>query len=117
MDLRAALLAEHSKRQTERIVEYVGDDPEGFAELMQLFLGPVYRVSQRAAWAVSNCIERHPELVKPYYGKMLEQLEREMSSGCCSSSTFRSDTEDAFSMRVTHCSTIPSSRSRCGVSR
>ena len=77
MDMREALLAEHSKSQTQKIVNYVGGDPGRFAELMRLFLGPVYRVSQRAAWAVSNCIEHHPELVKPYYGKMLAQLERD----------------------------------------
>ena len=77
VDIREALLAEHSKAQTEKIVDYVGDDRERFAELMGLFLGPVYRVSQRASWAVSNCIERHPDIVKPYYGKMLVQLERD----------------------------------------
>jgi hypothetical protein len=77
VDIREALLAEHSSRQTKKVVDYVGDDPERFAELMGLFLGPVYRVSQRAAWAVSNCIERHPELVKPYYRRMLAQLERD----------------------------------------
>ena len=72
MNIREALLAENSKAQTEKIVDYVGDDRERFAELMGLFLGPVYRVSQRASWAVSNCIERHPDIVK-----MLVQLERD----------------------------------------
>jgi hypothetical protein len=75
--IRDALLESHSKSQTELICSYVGGDPERFAELMRLFLGPVYRISQRAAWAVSNCIERHPELVIPYYGKLISQLERE----------------------------------------
>ena len=48
MNLREALLKEHSKVQTMRIVEYVGDDKERFAQLMDLFLNDVYRVSQRA---------------------------------------------------------------------
>jgi len=76
MDIRAALLAEHSKRQTAKIVDYIGDDPFLFKELMDNFLGDTYRVSQRAAWAVSNCIELHSELVRPYYKRLLSQLER-----------------------------------------
>jgi len=79
MDIRAALLAEHSKRQTAKIVDYIGNDPSLFKELIDNFLGDSYRVSQRAAWAVSNCIELHPELVKPYYGRLLSQLERDDS--------------------------------------
>jgi len=75
--LRDALLAEHSKRQTMKIVEYVGEDKERFAELMKLFLGPVYRLSQRAAWAVNCCAEHKPQLVKPYFKKLIEQLERD----------------------------------------
>ena len=77
MDIREALRAEHSKRQTMTIVRYIDGDPGRFRELMGLFLGPVYRVSQRAAWAVNYCAEHHHELVKPYYGKLVEQLERD----------------------------------------
>ncbi len=79
MNIREALLAEHSKEQTAKIVAYIDGDSRKFAELMKLFLGSVYRVSQRAAWAVSNSIEEHPDLVKPYYGKLFEQLERDDS--------------------------------------
>ncbi|MFL6374605.1 MAG: hypothetical protein ACJ73D_08075 [Pyrinomonadaceae bacterium] len=77
MDLRDAIIAEHSKRQTARIVDWVGDDPKRFAELMRLFLGETYRITQRAGWPLSNCVERHPELIKPYFGKLLKQLERD----------------------------------------
>ena len=77
MNIRDALLEEHSKERTAKIVNYIGSEPERFAELMRNFLCPVYRVSQRAAWAVSNCIEHHPELVRPYYNILIKQLERE----------------------------------------
>lgn len=77
MNIRDALLEEHSKEQTKKVVNYIDGDPERFAELMRLFLGPVYRVSQRAAWAVSNSIELHPDLVKPYYNILIKQLERD----------------------------------------
>jgi hypothetical protein len=76
MDIRAELLAEHSKRQTMKIVRYVDDDPIKFRELMRHFLGNTYRLSQRAAWAVSCCIEAQPELVTPYWSKLIEQLEK-----------------------------------------
>lgn len=77
MNIRDALLEVHSKAQAEKICEYIGDDRERFAELMKHMLGPVYRLSQRAAWPVSYCIERHPELITPYWGKLAGQLERE----------------------------------------
>ncbi|MEQ1604286.1 MAG: hypothetical protein ABL999_05400 [Pyrinomonadaceae bacterium] len=77
MNIRDALLEVHSKAQAEKICGYVGDDPERFAELMKLMMGPIYRLSQRAAWPVSYCVERHPDLITPYWGKLAEQLERE----------------------------------------
>ncbi|MBK8304558.1 MAG: hypothetical protein IPK98_14595 [Chloracidobacterium sp.] len=58
-------------------MDWVGDDPERFAELMRLFLGDVYRITQRAGWPLSNCVEKYPELVKPYFAKLLKQLERD----------------------------------------
>lgn len=77
MDIREALLAEHSKSQTMKIVSYVGADADRFAELMRLFLGDTYRLSQRAAWAVNYCAEDRPELIRPYFGKLVAQLERD----------------------------------------
>src|ERR1043166_3044276 len=77
MNIRDALLEVHSKAQATKIANYVGSDPERFAELIKQLLGPVYRLSQRAAWPVSYCIERHSELVKPYFNVLIKQLERD----------------------------------------
>lgn len=77
MNLRDEILAEHSKRQTKKITDWVGDDAERFAELMDLFLGDVYRITQRAGWPLSNCVEKYPDLIKPYFAKLLKQLERD----------------------------------------
>lgn len=76
MDIREALLAEHSKRQTMKIVSYIDEDASKFKELMRHFLGNSYRLSQRAAWAVNYCAEHHNDLIKPYFAKLIEQLER-----------------------------------------
>jgi len=76
MDIREALLAEHSKTQTRKIVDYIAGDAVKFKELMGHSLGDSYHLSQRAAGAVTYCAEYHRELVKPYFNKLVEQLER-----------------------------------------
>lgn len=76
MNLREELLKNHTKELIEKIVRYVGNDKKRFAELMNLFLGNIETISQRAAWAVSYCAEAYPELVFPYLEKMLDNLSR-----------------------------------------
>ena len=76
MDIRRALLEEHSKRQTMAIVEYIGDDPERFTELMDVFFAGEYRAMQRAAWPLNYCAERNPRLIYPYLDKLVDLLAR-----------------------------------------
>jgi hypothetical protein len=76
MNIREALAAEHSKRQTLRIVKYIGEEPARFAELMKVFLSDEYRPVQRASWSVNCCVEKHPELATPYFSKLISILER-----------------------------------------
>jgi hypothetical protein len=77
MDIRQALMAEHSKRQTMAIVEFIGNDAQRFSELMELIFAGEYRLTQRAAWSMNYCAERHPELIRPYLSKLLDCLERD----------------------------------------
>jgi hypothetical protein len=81
MNLHAAILKEHTKAQTDRIVKYVGNDPKRFAELMQLFLKGEPRVVQRSAWPLSYCVKAHPELIKPYFGDIVKYLEKPGTHG------------------------------------
>lgn len=76
MDIRQALLKEHSKQQTMSIVRYVGNDPQRFRELMTLFLGEEYRVTQRSAWALSYVINKYPSLIAPYLAQTIDLLGR-----------------------------------------
>jgi len=76
MNLKNALLEEHSRAQCDRIVKYIGDDPAKFASLMCLFFEGEYRVTQRAAWPMSYCVRRHPELVVPYFKPLIDNLYR-----------------------------------------
>ena len=76
MDLHEEILKEHSKAQCDKIVRYVGKDPKKFAVLMKLFLGNEYRVTQRAGWPLSYCVEAHPELIKPWFKQILTLLQK-----------------------------------------
>ena len=76
MNIKAALLKEHSKKQCDKIVKWVGDDQKRFDELFDLFLNDEYRVVQRAGWPVSYCVEKHPELIKKHFPRLLKNLEK-----------------------------------------
>jgi hypothetical protein len=76
MDLKKEILKGHNKVQTNKIVRYVGNDPEKFADLVNVFLAGPYRVTQRAAWPLSNCVENHPELILPHMKQILHKLKK-----------------------------------------
>lgn len=42
---------------------------------MECFLKGDARTRQRAGWPVGYCVELHPDLVKPYYSKLVKLLE------------------------------------------
>jgi hypothetical protein len=76
MNIRQAILKEHSKKQTLLIAAYISGNKNRFDKLMALFLGPDYRITQRAAWIVSLCTTAHPELIKPWLRKMISNLSK-----------------------------------------
>ncbi|WP_026463056.1 hypothetical protein [Adhaeribacter aquaticus] len=76
MNIHEALLQEHSKRQTTKIVAFIGTNPDRFADLMQLFFSSESRITQRAAWVVSTCAAKHPYLIDPYLNLLIANLEK-----------------------------------------
>ena len=74
MNIKAALLKEHSKEQKGRIVNYIGGDQKLFDKLMILFFDGPYRVTQRAAWVMSYCIDNHPKLITPHFDQLVANL-------------------------------------------
>lgn len=76
MNIRDAVLKEHSKKQCNLIVKWVGNDQERFDELFDLFLNDEYRVVQRAGWPISYCVENHPTLIKKHFPKLLKNLNK-----------------------------------------
>ncbi len=78
MNIRDEILKEHSKKQSKKIADFIGNDKKKFAELMKLFLGNTYRITQRAAWVVVSCAHKHPSLVFPWLNKMISLLEKDV---------------------------------------
>jgi hypothetical protein len=71
MDLRQTILSGHNKAICHKVVDYVGINPKRFEALLEVFLGGPYRVTQRAAWPLSQCVERDPDLILPHINRVL----------------------------------------------
>ncbi|MEL6659562.1 MAG: hypothetical protein AAFY48_06290 [Bacteroidota bacterium] len=76
MDIKQALIREHSKATTHAITQYIGSRPERFEILMELYLGDDTVLAQRAAWVFSGVGEVYPHLLLPFLDQLLEQLEQ-----------------------------------------
>ena len=75
MDIREALLSEHSRQKTDEIAAYIGTNEERFAELMELFIGEDKKLVQRSAWVVSNVAGFYPKFLLPYQAELIYVLE------------------------------------------
>ncbi len=76
MNLEKEILKEHSKRQTTKIVRWVGNNQKRFDELLKLFFTGENIVRQRGGWPLSYCAMKYPELAKPNLKKFLERLKK-----------------------------------------
>jgi len=76
MNIKDEILKEHSKAQCNKIVKWVGHSQQRFDELFHLFLTGEYRVTQRAAWPISYCVEMHPAFIKKNFTKLISNLQR-----------------------------------------
>jgi hypothetical protein len=75
MDLRKELAKEHAQATVFKVVDYVGVNPKRFKELIAVYLKGPFRITQRAAWPLSYCVQRHPHLIKPHLKRVLNYLE------------------------------------------
>ena len=76
MDLRETILAEHSKANCNKVVNWVGKSQQRFDELFGLFLTSDYRINQRAAWPLSYCVINHPEFIRKHFSKLVNNLKK-----------------------------------------
>lgn len=77
MNVRQEILKEHSKVQCNKILQWVGADQKRFDELFYIFLHDDYRVVQRAAWPVSNCVILHPVFITRHWKDLINNLKKE----------------------------------------
>lgn len=71
MELRERILQEHSKKNTDLIIGWIGKRKDRFRELMQLFLNDEYKVVQRCAWIIGICGAETPDRIQAYIPPML----------------------------------------------
>jgi hypothetical protein len=76
MNLVAELQKKHTVAIKNRIIRYVGTDKKRFGELVKIFLGDNYRLTQWAGWPLSDIVKKHPELIRPHLRKMLKGVDR-----------------------------------------
>ncbi|GAB4141485.1 MAG: hypothetical protein Fur0041_16700 [Bacteroidia bacterium] len=73
--LKTLVAAEHSSRQKDKIIRWVGNNQERAAALVQLVLGDDREISRRASWALGHIGYDHPELVRKHLKKIIANLE------------------------------------------
>ncbi|HZY78899.1 MAG TPA: hypothetical protein VFE50_05205 [Cyclobacteriaceae bacterium] len=76
MNLVAELQKKHSLASKNRMIRYVGTDRKRFGELVKIFLGGNYRLTQWAGWPLSDIVKTHPDMISPYLRSMLKSVDR-----------------------------------------
>ncbi len=89
MNLLKTLQTDFNKATVDRIVNFIGNDASKFKLLMKAFLDGPYRITQRAAWPLSYCVEAHPELIKPHLKAVIHNLQKPDTSESVKRNTLR----------------------------
>jgi len=74
MNIRTAVVEEHSKRQALKIAAYIGNSPKRFDELMDCFFDDNWRLNQCSAYVLSFVAEKNIQLFDPYLEKAILNL-------------------------------------------
>ena len=80
MNIIEALKQGHNKQNASATATFIGKDPKRFAVLMDAFFNSEEKTARIAAWIMSDCVEKHPELVAPYLEKLLPILNKPVHS-------------------------------------
>lgn len=74
MDLEKAIRHPLFNENVTEVAQSIKGNSVRFKQLMDLFFSQEYRVNQRAAWVMSHCVDKEPELIIPYLTKMVKNL-------------------------------------------
>lgn len=72
MMLEQLLTRGRSKESVNRLVTYVGHDPQRFSSLVQLAVRGKQKEGQLASWALSYCVESYPQHMAHHYKELLK---------------------------------------------
>jgi len=78
MNLKEEILEDFSKQYVVYLAKKIGANQELFDELMILFLGKDYRITQRAAWILSHCFDENPWLINKHLKVMIDNLKKQV---------------------------------------
>lgn len=68
------LSKEHSRRQRDLVVKWIGTDTERVSAAIYVLCHHPYRDVQRVAWVINGVAEKHPELVIPHLETLVRRL-------------------------------------------
>ena len=74
MDLKTEILKSGDKAHVLHIVNLIGEDEEKFAILMDMFFDKQYATRMRISWILMHVADVQPQLVPPYFEKMILNL-------------------------------------------
>jgi len=79
MTIKEELLRDFSKPQMIFLANKIGANQESFDELIDLFLHDDIKVTQRAAWLLSHCVDQHPWLIEKHIEAIILNLEKDVN--------------------------------------
>jgi len=78
LNLKLEILQSHSKYNTVRVANLIGQDADLFRALMDLYFeAKNMDLARRAAWILRHCVDQFPFLIQPYLKKLIRYLGRE----------------------------------------
>lgn len=80
MDIENELSKDFSKARVIHIADKIGADEDRFAKLMEIFLRGTYIFTQKAAWVISECADRYPFLIIPFFRHFIDKLQEAHAS-------------------------------------
>jgi hypothetical protein len=75
MSLRQTILKEHSKRNCDQIVSWIGASQARFDQLISLLDDTDPVVPQRTSWPLSFAGEKHPKLIARHVDRLFDKMD------------------------------------------
>lgn len=74
MNILEELEQSYTNSNPNHIAEFIGNDPDRFAQLVAHFVHGKVRVTHHASHAINRCIHKHPHLIAPHLRNFTDLL-------------------------------------------